>query len=202
MDSPPIEIEAKFIVAGFDPIRQRLNEVSALTIQARQQEVNLRFDLPDARLRESGRVLRLRQDDRAHLTFKAPGPDMEHRHELELVVEDGPRMQQILEALGYQVVFIYEKRRETFALGPAQVMLDELPFGHFVEIEGDRLDEVRQAGERLGLGWSERATLTYLGLFEALRRRHAWTFRDATFDNFRGLPPVGVEELRSAAGAL
>jgi adenylate cyclase class 2 len=46
----------------------------------------------------------------------------------------------ILDALGFKRLLVYEKRRQTFSLGPTEVMIDELPFGMFMEIEGSEED--------------------------------------------------------------
>lgn len=199
MDAPAIEIEAKFAVPRLDPIRHRLLQLSARQARPRLQETDLRFDLPDGRLQQAGQVLRLRKNHDTRLTFKAPGPDSEHRLEVEVGVDETDAMQRLLEALGYRVVFVYEKYRETFALPEAEVMLDELPFGVFVEIEGADLGRVRQAAENLDLPWEERLPLSYLGLFERLRQRHAWPFRDATFANFSDLASLTRDDLLAAA---
>ena len=45
---------------------------------------------------------------------------------------------------------VYEKRRETWSLAGAEVVIDELPFGLFVEIEGDEPD-ILKAEKLLGL---------------------------------------------------
>src|SRR3990170_619237 len=195
MDAPPIEIEAKFAVPQLEPFRRRLLDRSARLVLPRLQETNLRFDDPDGRLQRDGRVLRLRTNHDTRLTFKAPGPDPEHRIEIEVAIDDAVAARQLLEGLGFRVVFVYEKYRETYGLGQAQIMLDELPFGLFVEIEADDLLAVRRAAETLGLHWPERLALTYLGLFESLRRRCGWSFRDATFANFVGHPAPPFEDV-------
>ena len=200
MDGPPIEIEAKFAVPRLDAIRRHLLDGSARLVLPRLQETNLRFDLADGRLAREGRVLRLRTNHDTRLTYKAPGPDPEHRFEVEVGIDDPLAARQLFEGLGFQVVFVYEKYRETYALGGAQVMLDELPFGLFVEVEADDLQAVHSTAEALGLRWADRLALTYLGLFEGLRRRHGWSFRDATFANFAGLPAPAFEDVIEAAG--
>jgi adenylate cyclase class 2 len=107
--------------------------------------------------------------------------------------------QRILEALGLRVFFTYEKYRETFALEDVEVMLDELPFGTFVEIEGEDLVQISRTAESLGLPWEERLPLSYLTLFDRLRQRHGWPFRDATFANFGGIAALSVDALRTEA---
>ena len=198
MEPPPSEIEAKFVVRRLEPIRQALLQMAARQTRPRLQETNLRFDDPDGRLTQAGQVLRLRRNHEPRLTFKAPGPDFEQRVEIEFGVEDAAAARGLLEALGFDVIFVYEKYRETFALAHAEIMLDELPFGVFIEIEADQLDHVRQTADRLGLAWPERLRVSYLGLFERLRRRHGWSFRDATFANFAEIPPLAPEALRAA----
>jgi adenylate cyclase class 2 len=199
MKRPAIEIEAKFAVPGLDPIRQRLRTLAARLARPRLRETNLRFDLPDASLQRAGHVLRLRKNHETRLTFKSPRPDVTERRELEIGVDDAETAQQILEALGFGVFFVYEKYRETFLLDGAQVMLDELPFGTFVEVEGDDIGHVQRASARLALAWEERLPLSYTALFENLRRLRAWPFRDATFDNFADVPRLTLDDVRAAA---
>lgn len=194
----PLEIEAKFAVAALPPLRQRLLGLSARQLLPRLRESNLRFDFPDRRLQQAGQVLRVRTNHHSRLTFKAPGADAEHRQELEVGVDDPAALRRLLEELGLQVVFVYEKYRETFGLDDCEVMLDELPFGSFVEVEGPSLEAVRGVAGHLGFGWNDRLALTYLSLFESLRRRHAWPFRDATFNNFETTPRPPLEELAAA----
>ena len=199
MDAPAAEIEAKFAVPRLDPVRQTLLRLAAGVARPRLQETNLRFDFADGRLRQAGQVLRLRKNHDTRLTFKAPGPDNEHRVELEVEVDQAEMTQRILEALGFSVFFAYEKYRETFTLEGVEVMLDELPFGTFVEIEGPDLVRIRRTAERLGLPWDERLPLSYLTLFDRLRQRHAWPFRDATFANFAGIAALSTDALRAEA---
>jgi adenylate cyclase class 2 len=201
MDSSGTEIEAKFAVPGLDPIRQHLLQLAARLTRPRLQETNLRFDFPDGRLQRAGQVLRLRKNHDTRLTFKAPGPAPEQRVELEVEVDQAEATQKMLEALGFGVFFLYEKYRETFILEGVEVMLDELPFGAFVEIEGPDLERIRRVAERIGLPWEERLRLSYLSLFARLQQSHAWTFRDATFANFIGVPSLPPDAIRAAAGA-
>lgn len=200
MLSSATEIEAKFAVTRLDPIRLKLLELAARQARPRLQETNLRFDFPDGRLQRAGQVLRLRKNHDTRLTFKAPGADSEHRLELEVGVDQAEVTQRLLEALGFGVFFVYEKYREIFSLEGAQVMLDELPFGVFVEIEGDDLPAVRRTAERVGLAWEARLPLSYLGLFDRLRQLRGWTFRDATFANLTGIAPFSPDDLRAVAG--
>jgi adenylate cyclase class 2 len=103
----------------------------------------------------------------------------------------------LFEALGYQVVVLYEKYRRVYRLGDVEVVLDELPFGDFVEIEAPNNVLIEGVAQMLGLDWSKGIATNYLGLFALARSRRGFTFNDLTFENFRDyeLSPgdMGVE---------
>ncbi len=103
-------------------------------------------------------MLRLRRfakrGGRALFTFKErdlSGSPVKRQREEETEVSDAAALAAILEALGYRPALVYEKRRQTWRLAGTEVVLDELPFGLFVEIEGDEPDILR-AEQLLGLG--------------------------------------------------
>lgn len=184
------EIEAKFYINNTDELQMRLQELDALLIQERVLETNIRFDLPGSLLRSERRVLRLRQDSEARLTYKSPSKNDQgvlSRTEIEFTVEDFDKAKQFLEALGYQPFFVYEKYRTTYELNQLHIMLDELPFGHFVEIEGERIDAIRICADVLGLQWDTAITKGYQALFEQLKHSMTLPFRDLTFENFKDI---------------
>jgi predicted adenylyl cyclase CyaB len=98
--------------------------------------------------------LRLRRvGGRATLTYKRRIPGVsaiKQQREEETAVGDPEAMEAILEALGYTAAMVYEKRRQTWTLGKAEIVIDVLPFGLFMEIEG-RINEIRAAERKLGL---------------------------------------------------
>jgi adenylate cyclase class 2 len=164
------ETEAKFHIQNLKRIESRLLELKARLIQPRIHEINLRFDSAGDELRSSFRVLRLRQDEKARLTFKGPSVEQAggilSRREIEFVVEDFDKARDFLEALGYRVVVFYEKFRATYELGTAHIMLDELPYGHFLEIEGENAEEIRKVANLLGLDWGAMVRAGYHALFD------------------------------------
>jgi adenylate cyclase class 2 len=89
---------------------------------------------------ERGAVLRLRKiGGLTLLTYKERlrnDSDIKHRIEHETTVADVDAMESIIEKLGYKLSVIYEKRRKTWRFRDVEVVLDELPFGLFMEIEG------------------------------------------------------------------
>ena len=155
------EIEAKFRLSDPVLLRERLRTLDAVW-SGRVFETNRIFDTPDRRLRNADCGLRVRQwrsldtDGRAGstLTFKGPreAGDLKSREEIETPVTDGAATVTILQRVGFEVVVIYEKRRETWRLGECEVTIDELPrLGWYAEIEGPDPAGVQSARTELGL---------------------------------------------------
>jgi adenylate cyclase class 2 len=109
-------------------------------------------------------VLRLRRvGARALLTYKereASATPIKHQREDETEVADADALAAILDALGYRPALVYEKRRTTWQLAGAEVVLDELPFGWFVEIEGPEA-AINEAEQKLELTAAEVEHATY-----------------------------------------
>ena len=198
MEEKQTETEVKFCIrnlpqppppSGHPQKIQRIwGRLGGGLIQPRTFEVNLRFDTPNGDLMRAGRVLRLRKDNLAHLTYKDNGQQIEgalSRREIEFVVDDFDSAKQFIEALGYEVVFIYQKYRTTYAYKGAHIMFDELPYGNFIEIEG-KLEMLRPIAEELQLDWNKAIPASYHALFERLCRSRGLNFRDLTFENFKG----------------
>ncbi len=181
------EIEVKFYVQNLAAVEKRLLAAGAHLIQKRILEQNLRFDTPEQDLGRSFRVLRLRQDTEARLTYKGPSSMREGtrvREEIEFSVSDFNRARQLLEALGFQISMSYEKFRSSYDLNGAHIVLDELPYGNFVEIEGPDVGTIRSINEILGLNWNAGVAASYTALFERLKHNRELEFRDLTFENF------------------
>ena len=170
------ETEAKFYIQDLKKIELRLRELKAQLIQPRTHEINLRFDDAEGGLRNAHHVLRLRQDDKARLTYKGPSTEKEggilSRREVEFVVEDFEIAREFLEALGYKVVIFYEKFRTTYDLNDTHIMLDELPYGKFVEIEGETTEAIRKVAGLLGLDWNAMVKAGYHALFEQVAPKY------------------------------
>jgi adenylate cyclase class 2 len=184
------ELELKYYVFDLARIETRLTTLGALCDQPRTLEINLRFDAPDYSLTLAGKALRLRYDTKARLTYKGPSQSQEGirlREEIEFVVDNFQAAQAFLIALGYQVSLVYEKYRSGYILGDVHILLDELPYGNFVEIEGPDPAKIRAVNEQLGLNWETRISESYTVLFERLRKNLGLSFRDLIFENFQGL---------------
>jgi len=197
------ETEAKFFVLDLDGIRMRLQILEAHLIQPRVLETNIRFDLPDSGLRSKGQVLRLRQDTEAKLTFKSGSTNLQgvlSRKEIEFVVEDFEKAKLFLEALGYQRLFYYEKYRTTYEFSECHIMLDELPYGNFVEIEGESVDIIREVADKLNLKWDTAIPTSYHVLFDQLCAKHPELDpKELSFSALNG-KNITVEEISIRAG--
>jgi adenylate cyclase class 2 len=184
------ELEVKFYVSDLAEVGRRLHALDAHLSQPRILEVNLRFDTPDGELGRQFRVLRLRQDAIARLTYKGPSSGLEGvrlRQEIEFEVSDFAAARAFLDALGYQVTMIYEKYRTAYDLDGVEVSLDELPYGTFVEVEGPDPAAIRQVTARLGLDWEAAVPASYTVLFDQFKAHHGHDMRDLSFANFAAL---------------
>jgi adenylate cyclase class 2 len=184
------ETEVKFYVRDLYQIKSRLKELGAHLLQERVLETNIRFDLPGTPLRAQGRVLRLRRDTDARLTYKSASQKEEgvlSREEIEFVVEDFEKAKRFLEALGYQKLVYYEKYRATYQWNETLIMLDELPYGDFVEIEGENVDAIRGVADKLNLHWDAAIAASYNALFDRARKTLNISLQDLSFAEFRGL---------------
>ena len=152
------EVEKKYrLTRGeAESVRRRLEEVGGEAGGGEEFEENTIYTGPGLDPRR--RVLRLRRRrGRALFTFKEREPTasaIKRQREDETEVSDADALAAILEALGYRPALVYEKRRTTWRVRGAEVVLDELPFGLFLEIEGEE-SSILEAEKLLGLESAE-----------------------------------------------
>ncbi|MCB9453454.1 MAG: class IV adenylate cyclase [Anaerolineaceae bacterium] len=183
------ETEIKMYVPHLELVQIRLDRLGARLTAPRVYEHNVRYENTENTLVSSGIVVRLRQDSRARLTYKDSGSVREgiiSRFEAEVEVSDFDTMQTILGKLGYHPYMIYEKYRTTYELDEAEIVLDELPYGNFVEIEAPH-EQIEHLIQQLALSDQPRMNASYAGLFEQVKRRLGLDFTDLTFANFKGI---------------
>ena len=122
-----------------------------------------------------GAALRVRRtQDRTILTFKKRLPnvsDAKHQLEYESEVSSGENVNNIIRELGMEPRVIYEKRRKKWRFRSVEVVVDELPFGGFVEIEGI-LTAIIEAELLLGIDDLEVESKTYPSLARELGSRN------------------------------
>ena len=124
------------------------------------------------------------------ITYKSPLPATDEnimaRRELETSIGDYDTMQEILEALGYYPGLFYEKYRTVYILPDypsLQIMLDELPYGNFIEIEGD-IDEIKILIDKFELPEENRMHTNYAGLFVAIKEAQQLDVEHVRFADF------------------
>ncbi|QYO65782.1 class IV adenylate cyclase [Leptolyngbya sp. 7M] len=158
-----IETEKKYRLGAkrVEELTAKLSELGAVFLKE-VFEVNYQHRGGD--MDERGATLRLRKiGDFTVLTYKEKVKSesgAKHKLEYETNVSDVEAMEKIIERLGYRLTAVYEKRRKYWQLGSVEVVLDELPFGLFMEIEGS-IEEIEKAERLLGMREIEREPRGY-----------------------------------------
>jgi predicted adenylyl cyclase CyaB len=139
----PIEIEKKYRLTLGErrAIEKRLRELGYKPKQVDFEENTI---YRGGNLEFGKRAMRIRRvNGEAILTFKQRIPTnslIKHQQENETRVSDAEATHEILLALGFAPTLIYEKRRTSWDVGKAKLVIDELPFGLFMEIEASERD--------------------------------------------------------------
>jgi adenylate cyclase, class 2 len=183
-----IETEIKIKIEDPADFCRRLEILGPDILSARHFEDNLLLDFPDERLRTHQCLLRIRFTEGSHgiLTFKGcPQPDgiFKTREELETSLGDGATALQILENIGMQVGFRYQKYRREYLIKGVHVAVDETPIGNYIEIEGAEAG-IRNLAGTLGFEETQFVRLSYYSLYlEYCRERgetpHFMVFKDS-----------------------
>lgn len=148
-----IEIEKKYRLdkRRLVEVTERLRELGA---EFRSEVFEENYLHRGGVLEERAAVLRLRKiGGRTILTYKERlrnDSDIKHRIEHETEVADVEAMERIIQSLGYKLSTVYEKHRKTWHLPHVEVVLDELPFGLYMEIEGE-VEAIEAAETALGI---------------------------------------------------
>jgi predicted adenylyl cyclase CyaB len=166
------ETEIKFRLDDPRQMRRRILQAGGQALGAALED-NVYFDTPAGRLRQADSGLRIRtvaapdRREETTLTYKGPrlAKEMSIRPEENLHARSAESAQALVEALGFRPIVRFQKRRESFQLGPAKIELDELPrLGFFMEIEAPDEAAVQQARRLLGLEDAQPVKPTYLAM--------------------------------------
>lgn len=169
------ETEIKLALPDVKSGRALLRNAGFRVTRRRVFERNCMFDTPEAALRKSGALLRVRQAGReATLTYKGPAAVSRYksREEVETQAADAGVMATILERVGFRPIFRYEKYRTEYghADGNGVATLDETPIGVFMELEGTPR-WIDHAARQLGFARCDYITASYGRLFLEWRHR-------------------------------
>ncbi|MFH0956774.1 MAG: class IV adenylate cyclase [Candidatus Aenigmatarchaeota archaeon] len=184
-----IETEVKFRMGSAAEFSERLRKAGAKFVKT-GFEMNIKYDR-NGELEKKKELLRLRSyAGEADITHKRKAKSgrmgFKTREETVVMIESFDAGKKLLERLGYEKDWIYEKKQQVWVLGKIEVFLDELPLiGNFIEIEGEP-EEIEKAARKLGLDMKDALTTTYADEYEAYRKKNKLPVEDLTFREGKG----------------
>ena len=111
------------------------------------------------------------------LTVKRKTQDNIHffeREEMEVKIQNGEdveTLREALKALGFKKEIIFEKKRKNILKDDIVISFDELPFGFFVEFEGNP-EVIEKYINKFDLSSKPKITKAYLALWEDYKKKH------------------------------
>lgn len=188
MSSPHsrFEIEIKLRLPGnLGKIRRALRDGGFRVAKSRRHEYNVLLDTSNRALRSHGKLIRVRRvGTHSLLTYKGPSEQGRYkkRHEIEVVLPDAFKVEQIFDEMGYHPIFRYEKFRTEYAKPPGTgvVLLDETPIGNYLEIEGNPR-WIDSTAKLLGFSTADYITRSYGYLYLAYCRERRVSPSDMLF---------------------
>lgn len=195
----PLEMELKYLDVDHDALRERLQRAGAACTDEPYFERNTVFDDMGRGLKKRHVLLRLRlKKGKAVLTLKRPpaggegNSKLKIHEELETGLDNPGIFPDLLETLGFVPAFRYEKIREKWSLNRVTVCLDTLPFGSYVELEGDEAS-VPAVAKRLGLGEGSASKETYHALNRRLCAERGQDFVESFVFDPAALQALGLD---------
>ena len=173
------EVELKLPLVDKKTTLQKLHDLKAVFISEVKQRDYL-YNSSFYSFVERDEALRLRHElsgsnEKVYVTYKGPATFSPTGHkirdEYEVTVSDFIIMKQILEALQFEKAAIVEKVRATYQLDGIMVAIDTLPFGEFIELEGDAQKSER-VRHQLGLSTVEPIKKGYIVLQKEWERKN------------------------------
>ena len=186
MSGTNLEIEVKIRWTDSAEAARRLIERSGCAlVEPRTLESDTVFDRDTGELSRADQLLRLRRVGvRSMVTYKGPsrGGRYKIREEIEFDISDALTFAEVLDRLGYQPRFRYEKYRTKFAAPgePGIVSIDETPIGVFLELEGEP-EWIDRTAARMGLSSAQYLTRSYSSLYQEYLRTHPGVAHAMTF---------------------
>jgi len=179
------ETEIKLAVES-TPAARRLLRAAGFTVSRRRVfESNVIFDTPQLTLCRADTLLRVRNaGGLSTITYKGRPAVARYksREELELEIADAGTMGAIIERLGLDPVFRYEKYRTEYRQrrGAGMAMLDETPVGVYLELEGEPR-WIDRTARQLGFGERDYIVRSYARLYLEWCRRKRIKPEDMVF---------------------
>lgn len=167
-----IEKEIKLLI-NLQKVKEILNNPTFKLEKSGFQRTTRR-DTEDLTFEKQNTFIRTREDNKNIITVKRKthnNTEVFEREEFETEIDDIEVMNSILEILGLTKTWIMEKYRIQGQYDNVTITLDELPFGIYMEIEGEEEDIVEVANQ-LGLNLEGKITVTYWDLWDAYKAEH------------------------------
>lgn len=177
-----IETEIKIQTSDLVALLKKLKKLNAVFKPPMFQSTT-RLDSVNMSLEEKGIFLRVRIDKRNTITLKEKiegSKDVRQRKETEFEIEDASKMIYILQKLGFSYLRTMEKYRMNISFKDTEISIDEMPFGIYVEIEGNKAS-IKDAIKELGLIQEKRILETYWELHEEINRMNKTHKRSIVF---------------------
>lgn len=140
-----MEIELKLPITDKKEIIKKLTQLGAKFISETKQ-IDYLFNSSYFNFAKKDEAFRLRHEifpggEKAYITYKGKArfskAGHKKRDEYEVEVSDFHKMMQIIESLRFTLALKVEKIRSTYHLNDIIIAVDTLPFGDFLELEGD-----------------------------------------------------------------
>lgn len=184
MNLDHIETELKFQTIDPQRIINALMASGAKLVSKNKQKT-VRFDTINHDLEKKGIFIRVRAEGEENtITLKEKiGNDetVRQRKETEFKIEDLDKMSYIIQKLGFDYVLVMEKYRIELTYKNSHVCVDEMPFGFYVEIEGEEA-EINLIAQELGFKPEEKIIVTYWDLFEDWKKDKRITNQNIVFE--------------------
>lgn len=167
------EIEVKFLDVDVSTLEEKLKSLGAQSLGKFHYRQSV-FDYPDLRLAKDLSWIRLRDEvDRVTLTFKkrmnvGDNPLLDGgMHEIEVVVDDFKKTEELMHATGFKEKFYEEKYRTRYKFGNVECDIDEWPLiPPYLELEGPSYEEIKKVATALGFPWNVHCKCSAMQVFE------------------------------------
>jgi adenylate cyclase, class 2 len=162
-----VEKEVKFKIKNSDEIKKKLEKLKA-KCEGSSFQRTIRFE-NNGKLKEQGLFLRVRSGFKNTITLKSKikgaSEHIYQREEIELEISDIEKMREIIKRIGFNDEMIMEKYRTKYKINDCEVVIDKLPFGDYIEIEGEE-EKIFDLINTLKLDKNKLINKTYWDLFE------------------------------------
>ena len=186
MANNSIEVEIKFKIPDLSILEEKIKTVGGRELHRNSFQKTIRMDTVEESLQKKGIFLRVRGGEKKTMTVKSRLPNADknfkEREELEIEISDTELAEKMLFTLGFTEKWIMEKYRTEYELAGTTLALDHLPFGDYLEIEGDK-SSIENVVQMLGLEKQKRIICTYWHLFDEYRKVNNLTGEDIVFDD-------------------